>query len=252
MSKPIALITGASSGIGAATARRFAQEGWSLLLVARRRDRLERLSEELAKKYGTKSSLYTVDLSDEPALGRFLVEASNELERVSVLVNNAGVAKGFSAFQESKPDEWTQMIDVNIRSVLRLTHAMIPHFRKRGGGHIMNLGSVASRWVYPKGHVYCMTKAAISAFTQALRHDLLGQPIRVTEISPGMVETEFSEVRLGDAAQAKAVYAGMKPLSSEDIAETIVWCATRPAHVDIQELVIYPVDQAAPGIVSRR
>lgn len=252
MTKPTVLITGASSGIGAATARKFAADGWNLLLVARRRDRLDRLAAELAKAHGISARAFAADLASEKAIDSFLKEAAADLAQVAVLVNNAGLARGLSAFQDSQPAEWTEMIDVNVRAVLRITHAVLPHLQARGGGHIINLGSVASRWVYPKGHVYCMTKAAITAFTQALRHDLLGQPIRVTEISPGMVETEFSEVRLGSAECAKSMYAGMQPLVAEDIADTIHWCATRPAHVNIQELVVYPVAQAAPGFVSRR
>jgi NADP-dependent 3-hydroxy acid dehydrogenase YdfG len=246
MAAKTALITGASSGIGAATARALAKNGWKLLLVARRKDRLEAIARELD------AQAFAVDLSQPAAIERFAREQASVLSGVSALVNNAGLARGMSSFQDSQAAEWAEMIDVNVRAVLQLTHAMIPHFQKAGGGHIVNLGSVAGRWVYPKGHVYCMTKAAIGAFTQALRHDLMGQPIRVTEISPGMVETEFSEVRLGDAAKAKAVYAGMQPLTADDIADAIAWALSRPAHVNVQEMVLYPVSQAAPGFVARR
>jgi 3-hydroxy acid dehydrogenase/malonic semialdehyde reductase len=170
-----------------------------------------------------------------------------------VLVNNAGLAKGLSSIQDGDPADWEEMIDTNVKGLLSVTRAVLPHFLKNGRGHVVNLGSVAGHWVYPKGNVYVATKFAVRALTQAMRMDLSGTPIRVTEISPGMVETEFSLVRFGgDVARAKAVYSDFDPLRPEDIAETITWCVNRPARVNIQELVIYPTAQASPTLITRR
>jgi NADP-dependent 3-hydroxy acid dehydrogenase YdfG len=164
---------------------------------------------------------------------------------VDVLINNAGLAKGLSSLQEGNPEDWDAVVDTNIKGLLYVTRAILPKMIAQGRGHVVNIGSVAGHWVYEKGNVYCASKFAVRALTEGLRFDLAGTGIRVTEISPGMVETEFSEVRYGDREKGKAVYAGRKPLSALDIAETILWCVQRPAHVDIQEVVIYPTEQAS-------
>jgi NADP-dependent 3-hydroxy acid dehydrogenase YdfG len=173
------------------------------------------------------------------------------LARVSVLINNAGLAAGFDTLQTGKLDDWDATIDTNVKGLLYVTHALLPHFVERNDGHIINMGSVAGYLVYPKGNVYCASKHAVRAINESLRIDLLGSKIRVTAVSPGMVETEFSVVRMGDQKKADAIYAGMTPLTAQDIAETIHWCARRPKHVNIQDVIIYPTDQAQPTLVSR-
>jgi 3-hydroxy acid dehydrogenase/malonic semialdehyde reductase len=245
------LITGASAGIGEATAREFAKKKKNLWLIARRKDRLDRLAQELSKAHGVTVHTDSLDLQDTVAVGQWIKRSESRFSEVTVLVNNAGLAKGMKNFQELTWDETSTMVDTNIKGVLLMTQTVLPYFLKKNSGHIVNLGSIAGFWTYPKGNVYCMTKAAIRSLTETLRLDLIGTAIRVTEVSPGMVETEFSLVRLGDAAKAKQVYAGMTPLTPSDIAETIVWCTDRPAHVNIQEIILYPTDQASPTVVHR-
>ena len=246
------LITGASSGIGMATARAFAKMGHSLLLVARRKERLEALSKELSQMFKIAVVTYPLDVRSRKEVEAFSVSQAAYLDRVEVLVNNAGLAKGLDGIQTGNPDHWDTMLDTNVKGLLYMTRAVLPYFLKAKRGHIINMGSVAGRWLYPKGNVYSASKRAVSALTEGMRLDLNGTGIRVTEISPGMVETEFSEVRLDDKAKAKTVYAGLTPLSAEDIAECIVWAAVRPSHVNIQEIVIYPTDQASTTMAHRK
>lgn len=248
MLKKWAFITGATAGIGEATARRLAGEGYALILNGRRLDRLEKLQAELP----TETSLAPFDVRDRRAVEHFATNQKELLKKVDVLVNNAGLAKGTEKLQDGDPLDWEIMIDTNVKGLLYLTRAILPHMLERKSGHIVNLGSVAGRWVYPGGAVYCATKFAVRALSEGLRMDLLGTPIRVTNIEPGMAETEFSVVRLGSKEQADRVYQGMRPLTAEDLAETLSWVISRPAHVNIQELVIYPTDQAAVGLVSRK
>ena len=245
------LITGATAGIGEATARIFAEAGESLLLIGRRKDRLDALARELSP-YQVEIHGFPLDVRDREQVAHFFRAEKELIRRVRVLVNNAGLAKGMAPFQDSKPEDWDQMIDTNLKGLIAITRAILPYFIEHREGHIINLGSVAGHWTYPNGNIYCATKAAVHSFSECLRMDLNGAGIRVTEISPGMVETEFSEVRLGDAERAKAVYAGFAPLSARDIAETILWCVQRPKHVNIQDLVIYPTAQASPTLVSRQ
>ncbi|MGZ5278835.1 MAG: SDR family NAD(P)-dependent oxidoreductase [Pseudobdellovibrionaceae bacterium] len=240
-----ALITGASSGIGEATAKQLAQSGYHLILVARRKERLEKLQKSLEESAKIQVLIAVVDVSKSEQVKAFVEKFKQPLAQLSVLVNNAGLAKGAASFQEGDTADWDVMIDTNVKGVLYFTRAVLPFLIAKKSGHIVNMGSVAGRWVYPGGAVYCATKFAVRAVSESLRMDLLGQNIRVTDIEPGMVETEFSLVRHGDAAKARQVYAGMKPLTAEDIADTIAWVVTRPAHVNIQELVIYPTDQAS-------
>lgn len=246
------LITGATAGIGEATARIFAQEGENLLLVGRRRDRLETLSSELTKAHKIQVHTFALDVRRASDVQAFARSAKPLLERVTVLLNNAGLAKGLHPIQEMDHSMWDPMIDTNIKGLLAMTREVLPYFIQKGDGHIVNLGSIAGHFTYPKGNVYSATKFAVHALTESMRLDLSGTGIRVSEISPGMVETEFSKVRLGDEAKAKAVYAGMTPLTAQDIAETILWCVRRPKHVNIQEVVIYPTDQASATVVHRR
>lgn len=245
------LITGASSGIGEACARVFAEQGQSLLLIARRQEKLEQLAEELRTHHKIEVHPFALDIQNRGSITAFIEEQQELLSHVKALINNAGLAKGRMLFQEGHLEDWETMIDTNLKGVLYITRLLIPFLLKQSQAHIVNLGSVAGRWIYPMGNIYCATKSAIHALSEALRLDLNGTQIRVTEIVPGMVHTEFSEVRLGDKAKADAVYAGMTPLSGRDVAEAIAWCVSRPLHVCIQELVIYPTQQASPTVVSR-
>lgn len=246
------LITGASAGIGEACARAFAREKRDLILVARREDRLKALAAGLSKEFGIKAHPFTIDVCDKEKIRRFAADQKDLLGRVEVLVNNAGLSKGLSTFQEGNPDDWEVTLDTNIKGVLYFTRALLPFFTAKKDGHIVNLGSVAGRWPYPKGNVYCASKAAVAMLTESLRWDLNGTGIRVTEISPGMVKTEFSLVRFGNQERADAVYTGLTPLSADDIAETIVWSVNRPKHVNIREIVLYPTDQASTTLSHRK
>ena len=245
---PLALITGATAGIGRATAELLSRKNYDLILLGRRQERLL----EMQKQLETKVSVFTVDLQNRTQVESFCREQKSLMQKLDVRFNNAGLARGVDLVQDASVDDWEEMIDTNIKGLLYLTRGVLPFMIERKKGHIVNLGSVAGRWVYPKGAVYCATKFAVRALSEGLRMDLSGHPIRVTNIEPGMVNTEFSEVRLGSKDKANLVYKGMQPLSAEDIAETIAWCLERPAHVNIQELVIYPTDQAAVGQVHRQ
>lgn len=246
--KPWAVVTGASSGIGRATALALSAKGWPVHLLARRRDRLEALGLEI-KKAGGEVRVSELDVSDRSKVDHWAKTVSGD--PISVLINNAGLAKGVDKVQSADPNDWDVMIDTNVKGLLYMTRALLPKMIDRREGHIVNLGSVAGRWTYPGGAVYCATKFAVRSLTEGLRMDLLGQPIRVTNIEPGMVETEFSEVRLGDKERAESVYKGMKPLSANDVADAILWSLERPAHVNVQELVLFPTDQAAIQTVHR-
>lgn len=246
------LVTGATSGIGKACAELFAKNKRNLFLIGRRSDRLKKIKHSLEAEWGVKVETAELDISCRRSVEDFGKKYQNQLEEVEALINNAGLAVGRDLIQEGNLSDWDKMMDVNVKGLLYITRQLLPFFVEKKSGHIINLGSVAGRWVYPRGNIYCATKRAVSALTEALRQDLLGTGIRVTEISPGMVETEFSLVRFGgDAEKAKAIYQGMKPLSAEDIAEAVVWSFLRPTHVNIQEMVIYPTQQATTGLVHR-
>ncbi|OFZ19884.1 MAG: NAD(P)-dependent oxidoreductase [Bdellovibrionales bacterium GWB1_55_8] len=248
-------ISGASSGIGAACARAFGAAGKELVLVARRKDRVQALARDVAKAHGVQVHAFQLDVRDRKAVESFIEEHAGLLSAVEVLVNNAGLAAGLSAIQAGNVDEWERMIDTNLKGLLYVSRGLLPKLIEksaRGGNcHVVNIGSVAGRWTYPNGNVYCATKFGVRALSESMRLDLHGTGIRVTEIAPGMAETEFSEVRLGDKEKAKAVYAGMRPLSAEDVAETVLWCVGRPKHVNIQELVVFPTDQSSVTLVKR-
>ncbi len=247
-----ALVTGASSGIGEATAKLLAKNGCHLILIARRYDKLNSLKEKILLQFpDLQIHAFALDLRDRNELSKCIQENQNIFYQVQILINNAGLAKGVESVQNAQWADWETMIDTNITSLMSLTQLLLPHLMQQKISHIVNLGSVAGRWVYPGGAVYCATKFAVRAFTEGLRMDLLGSTVRVTNIEPGMVETEFSEVRLQDKEKAKKVYENMKPLSAFDIAQNIVWCLKQPEHVNIQELVIYPQAQAHVGQVHR-
>jgi NADP-dependent 3-hydroxy acid dehydrogenase YdfG len=247
------LITGATSGIGKACAELLASQRKDLFLVGRRLDRLQGLQKDLTKTHKIQVEIAPLDISLSSAVLEFGKKFSSELNQVEALINNAGLAVGRDTIQEGNLKDWDTMWDVNVKGLLYMTHQVLPYFVQKKSGHIVNLGSVAGRWIYPRGNIYCATKRAVSALTEALRQDLLGTGVRVTEISPGMVETEFSLVRFGgDQERAKAIYEGMTPLSAKDIAEAVVWALMRPKHVNIQEMIIYPTEQASTTLVHRR
>jgi len=247
------LITGATSGIGKACAELLASQRKGLFLVGRRLDRLQSLQKELTTTHKIQVEIAPLDISHSSAVLEFGKKFSSELNQIEVLINNAGLAVGRDTIQEGNLKDWDTMWDVNVKGLLYMTHQVLPYFVQKKSGHIVNLGSVAGRWIYPRGNIYCATKRAVSALTEALRQDLLGTGVRVTEISPGMVETEFSLVRFGgDQERAKAIYEGMTPLSAKDIAEAVVWALMRPKHVNIQEMIIYPTEQASTTLVHRR
>lgn len=249
------VITGASSGIGEACARAFAkQKGATLFLLARRLDRLESLARELREKHGAQIHIAELDVRDRAAVESWAREHAELLKSARVLVNNAGLAAGIDFMQDASLDDAEQMIDTNVKGLVFMTRVLLPTLihNAKAGAHVVTIGSVAGRWAYPRGNVYCATKAAVSALTEGLRLDLNGTGVRVTEIKPGMAETEFSQVRLKDVEKARAVYAGMTPLKAEDIAEAVVWACAQPRHVNIQEIVMFPTDQAAVGVVTRR
>lgn len=248
----LSVITGATSGIGLATAWALAEAGSDLVLTGRRNGRLESIKQEIEAKYSVKVHSLNFDVSKRSECEQTIKAHQRLFFDMDLLVNNAGMAKGLSSLQDSKIDDWEQMIDTNIKGLLYMTRLLLPIMLQNKKGHIINLGSVAGRWTYPKGGVYCATKFAVRALTESLRLDLLGTPIRVSTVDPGMVETEFSLVRLEDEERAKAVYHGMTPLRPEDVAQAILWCAQRPLHVNVQEVVLYPTDQASTQNVFRR
>jgi NADP-dependent 3-hydroxy acid dehydrogenase YdfG len=242
----VAVVTGASSGIGEATARGLAGAGFKVVLGARREDRLMTVARALGGRG------LPLDVRDPVSIAAFVDAIAAECGQVEILVNNAGLAAGLQPLAEGSDDDWVQMMETNVLGVLRVTKAMIPLLRRAPRAHIVNLGSVAGFEVYPGGVGYTASKHAVRAITGTLRLELLGEPIRVTEIEPGMVETEFSLVRFkGDRDRAGAVYKGMQPLTGADIADCIVWVVTRPAHVNVDQLVVRPVAQATARDVAR-
>jgi NADP-dependent 3-hydroxy acid dehydrogenase YdfG len=249
---PVALITGASSGIGAATARALAKDGFALALGARRTDRLLALADELKAAHGTRCFVAPLDVTSRDSVAAFVSGAAAALGALHVVVNNAGLARGVAHLDQVTEADWHDMFATNVEGVLRVTQAALPHLRAAGWGHVFFLGSLAGRFVYEGGGIYCATKHAVRVFNEVLRLELNGEPIRVTSVDPGMVETEFSEVRLGDPARAKAVYRGMQPLTGDDIAECIRWAASLPDHVNIDEIYVKPRDQASATKVHRQ
>jgi 3-hydroxy acid dehydrogenase/malonic semialdehyde reductase len=242
----IVFITGASAGIGASCARAFAAQGAKVLMSARRLDRIEALAAELKKEHGVAAHAFQLDVRDQPAVEKAMAGLPPEWQAIEVLVNNAGLSRGLDKLHESDLQDWEEMIDTNVKGLLYVSRAVIPGMVKRGVGHIINLGSIAGVEAYPGGSVYCATKAAVRLISQSLRMDLLGTPLRVTNIQPGMVETEFSAVRFhGDQSRADKVYEGLRTLTGDDVADLIVFAATRPPHVNINEMTVMSVAQAS-------
>jgi NADP-dependent 3-hydroxy acid dehydrogenase YdfG len=236
-------VTGASSGIGRATALGFAREGARLLVCARRADRLNEVVEEL-KAAGAETHGFVLDVRDREAVIKAIAALPPEWAAADVLVNNAGLSRGLAKVYEDDPQNWEEMIDTNVKGLLYVTRAVVPGMVERGWGHVINLGSTAGYITYPNGAVYCATKAAEKSISEGLKLDLMGTAVRVTSIDPGMVETEFSEVRFrGDTERAAKVYQNITPLKPEDVADAIVWAASRPAHVNIHTVVMTTIDQ---------
>ena len=238
----LVFITGASSGIGRACAEAFARQGSRLLLAARRRDRLE----ELAASLDVETHLLTLDVRDREAVESTVAGLPDAWCDIDVLVNNAGLSRGLEPVHEGLQSDWEEMIDTNVKGLLWVTRSVLQNMVKRDCGHIINIGSISGHQVYAGGAVYCATKHAVAAITQGLRLDLLGTKVRVSSVDPGMVETEFSLVRFhGDNAKADPVYDNFPPLKAEDIADSVLYCASRPDHVAVMDMIVMPQDQAA-------
>ncbi len=246
----VAVVTGASSGFGAATARALARSGYSVVLGARREERLAALADGIAAEFpGIEARWSALDVTDAASVERFAAA----IPRVDLLVNNAGNAFGAESIADADEEKWRAMFELNVIGVLRVTRALLPKLLASGDAIVVNVGSISGFEVYPGGGGYTASKHAVRALTRTLRLELLGKPVRVTEIAPGLAETEFALVRFeGDRERAKRLYEGMTPLTPEDIAEAIAFVATRPSHVDIDEMVIRPRDQATATLVHRR
>jgi NADP-dependent 3-hydroxy acid dehydrogenase YdfG len=251
MEQNTALITGATSGIGLATAMLFAEKGIRLILCGRRTERLIEVKQKLESK--TQIHILNFDVRNKKDVQENIASIPAEFSKIDILINNAGNAHGFDSFQEGSLDDWDAMMDINVKGLLYVTKAVLPRMLERNTGHIINIGSTAAKEVYPKGNVYCASKAAVDAINQGLRIDLNGTGIKVGAIHPGLVKTEFSEVRFkGDKDRADKVYQGYQPLLPEDIADIILFTVTRPKHVNIADLVVMSIDQASSTVVNRK
>ena len=245
-------ITGASSGIGRATARAFAQQGARLLLCARRMDRLAELTRELvALPSEPEVFSFRLDVRDRAAVEETLAGLPEEWRAIDILVNNAGLSRGLTPLYQNDPSDWDEMIDTNVKGLLYVTRVIVPGMIERGAGHVISLGSTAGHQTYAGGAVYCASKAAEKAIMEGLRIDLIGKPVRATSIDPGMVETEFAEVRFRDKEKGEAIYKNIRPLQPEDIADTIIFAVTRPAHVNIHSILMTTIDQANSTVFNR-
>jgi 3-hydroxy acid dehydrogenase/malonic semialdehyde reductase len=248
----VVFITGASSGIGTACAEVFARAGGRLLLAARRTERLRALEPRLRQVGASDVRSLTLDVRDSKAVADAYGGLDERWRRVAVLINNAGLSRGLEPLWRGELADWNEMIDTNVKGLLAVDRVVIPGMVERGHGTVIHIGSIAGREAYPGGNVYCATKHAVRALTDGLRLDLLGTGVRVSSVDPGMVETEFSEVRFhGDAERAQSVYRGMTPLTAHDVAEVVLFAATRPPHVSVAEVLVLPTDQAAATAVHR-
>lgn len=250
--KKTVLITGATSGIGEACARKFAEGGYNVIITGRRSERLEALKAEL-EETGAKVKTLTFDVRDADAAGKAIGSLGEEWSTIDVLVNNAGLALGLDKEHEGSMEDWNTMIDTNIKGLLTMTRLIVPRMVGRNSGHVINIGSVAGDAAYARGNVYCATKAAVKTITDGLRIDLADTAVRVTNIKPGLVETEFSKVRFhGDEERADNVYKGIKPLTGTDIADVVFYAASAPAHVQIAEVLILATHQASGSVIVRQ
>lgn len=247
----IVLITGATSGIGQACARRFAQNGYNVIITARRSDRLEAIRHDL-ERYGAKVMTLVFDVRDAAAATAAVTSLTDEWKQIDILVNNAGLALGLDKEYEGNPEDWETMIDTNIKGLLTMTRLVVPAMVERNEGHVINIGSVAGDAAYAGGNVYCATKAAVKAITDGLRIDLAHTAVRVTNVKPGLVETNFSNVRFhGDTERADNVYKGITPLTGDDIADVVYYAASAPKHVQIAEVLVLATHQANGTVIYR-
>jgi len=250
--KKIVMITGATSGIGLACAEIFASHGDNLIITGRRADRLEKISRDFAVKYGVKVKILNFDVRDKDAVFTSIGSLSEAWRNIDILVNNAGLAVGLSTIQNGEIDDWERMVDTNVKGLLYVTRAVLPHMVDREQGHVINIGSIAGKEVYPNGNVYNGTKFAVDALTKATRIDTVEAGIKVTQIAPGAVDTEFSIVRFkGDKQKANSVYNGFEPLHPEDIADSVYYVTTLPQHVNINDLLIMPTAQASATVLHK-
>lgn len=249
----IVLVTGASSGIGRSCAESFAREGAKLILCARRKDRLTQSASEFKEKYITESVILSFDITNQKEVEKAYNSLPAEWKDIDILINNAGLARGFAKIHDADISHWEEMINTNVKGLLYITRLVAPGMAQKEKGHIINIGSTAGHEVYASGNVYCATKFAVKGLTQSIRVDLLDKNIKVTSVDPGMVETEFAMVRFsGDEVKAKNVYKGLTPLTPADVAEAVLFAATRPAHVNINEIIITPTAQASSTEVYRK
>lgn len=247
-----ALITGATSGIGEAIARKFAANGWNIIITGRRKERLQSLAKILKEQYQVEVLELAFDVRDKEAVFQAINQLQAPWDQIDVLVNNAGLAVGMNKIQDGEIDDWERMIDTNVKGLLYVSRAVMPGMTERKQGHIINIGSIAGKEVYPNGNVYCGTKHAVDAITKAMRIDAVEHNIKVTQVAPGAVETEFSVVRFkGDKQKADKVYQGFSPLRGEDIAEVTFFAASLPPHVNINDMVVMPTAQASATIFNK-
>lgn len=253
ISGKIACVTGASAGIGAATAEALAEAGCKLVISARREEKIKEFAQYLSDKYEIRCFAGVLDVRDQNAVEKFFAELPEEFKNIEILINNAGLAKDMTPLYDNKISDWEQMIDTNVKGLLYVTKAVLPGMVERDKGHIVNIGSIAGRGTYPGGTVYCATKHAVNAITNGLRKDLFKTSLRVTTVDPGAVETEFSMVRFeGDKARSDKVYEGYEPLRPEDIADAVLYAVTRPPHVNVSDIVIYPTAQRDYHLLDKK
>jgi len=250
MKNKTVLITGATSGIGLATAKVFAENNWNIIITGRRENLLKEIKTEFHNKYNIEIDYKCFDVSNKKAVVESLSSINSNID---VLINNAGLALGLDPVDEGATEDWDKMIDINVKGLLYVSKCIASQMKKNGSGHIINISSSAGKEVYPNGAVYCATKHAVEAITKGMRMDLFKHGIKVSSVSPGMVETSFSEVRFkGDVERAKKVYEGVEPLKAEDVAETIYFIASRPSHVNIQDILMFCTNQASATLVNRK
>ncbi len=246
-------ITGASSGIGKSTAYAFAAEGANLIISARRIERLEEIGKNISEKFGVKVHSIKLDVTEREEVKKTVENLPEEFSAIDILVNNAGLGRGLNKIYEDDPAGWDEMIDTNVKGLLNVTRYVVPKMVERGSGHVINIGSIAGHEAYGGGAVYCATKHSVKAITESMRIDLIDKGVRVSTVDPGMVETEFSIVRFyGDEEKAKSVYSGLEPLTGDDIADAVIFCATRPEHANINEIIIMPSVQANAFVTYRK
>lgn len=251
--KKIALITGATAGIGKAIAEKFAHNGIDVIMSGRRKERLSELSKELSERSGSRVLLLEMDVTDRQEVEEAIHYLPDDWKPIDILVNNAGLAAGLDPLQEGAIDDWERMIDTNIKGLLYVSRTILPMMIENGSGHVINVGSIAGKEVYPKGNVYCATKHAVDALTKGMRIDLLGTGIKVSQVAPGLVQTEFSEVRFkGDHERAEKIYQGYQPLQPEDIADVAYYLTTLPEHVCINDVVVTPTAQANSYLTKKQ